>query len=176
MVTVADDLEALYPVDNEAPIPVKGFINGNYGSFNRHWFNVNDGDEIPGSGVIMTTGDDGENTVDMWGANTELGYGVLGHDRTQLASTWTSSVVYGSSDIAPVYPFAENPGMYFQGYVTDTNGNWDANHYLDAGADGSFLTADLANRVYAYNLYYVADTTATAQLIMMYVASTGPGG
>ena len=92
MVTVAADLEALYPVDNDAPIAVKGYVNGNYGSFNRHWLNVNDGDEIPGSGVIRATGDNGEDTVDMWGANSELGYGVLGHDRTQLAQTWTSSV------------------------------------------------------------------------------------
>lgn len=176
MVTVAEATDTLYPVDNNKPIPRKGFVHGNHGEFNRHWLNVTDGDEIPGCGVIRTTGASGEDTVDMWGANTELGYGVLGHDRTQLAATWTSSVVYAATDIAPVYPFAENPGMIFQGYVSDTNGNWNVDHYLDAGAAGSFLTADLANKVYARNLYYVADTDATAQLIMMYVAMGGMGG
>ena len=115
MVTVAEATDQLYPVDNNKPIARKGFVHGNFGEFNRHWLNVTDGDEIPSCGVIRTTGASGEDTVNMWGANSELGYGVLGHDRTQLASTWTSSVVYAATDIAPVYPFAENPGMIFQG-------------------------------------------------------------
>lgn len=175
MVTVATALDELYPVDNDAPIAVKGFVSGNYGSFNRHWFNVNDGDEVPGSGMIQATGASGEDTVDMWGANTELGYGILGYDRTTLAQTWTNSIVYASTDIAPVYPFAENPGMYFQGRNADTDGNNDVNNPYDAGATGYFADGDYANRIYARGLYYVADTTATAQLLMMYVAQ-GMGG
>ena len=176
MVTVATATDELYPVDNDKPIAIKGFVNGNWGSFNRHWLNVNDGDEVPGSGMIRATGTSGEDTVDMWGANTELGYAILGYDRTVLAQTWTSSVVYASSDIAPVYPFNENPGMYFQGVVGDTDGANNADNQYDAGATGFFADADLANRVYANQLYYVADTEAATQLIMLYVAAGGQGG
>lgn len=172
MVTIADDFSDLYPVDTSHAIVYKGFINGNYGNYNRHWLLAADGDEVPGRGVQLHTGADGERTADLWGANDEEGYGVVGWDRSQIS---TQSSTYDTGDAIPVYPFAENPGMIFQGYVADTDGAWNAGNQLDAAASGGFADADLANRVYSYNLYYVADTAAAAQLIVMQQYS-GAGG
>lgn len=173
MVTVATGFASLYPADTSHSIEYKGFISGNYGSYNRHWFKAADGDEKPGHGVINKTGALGEDSVDLWAQHAENGYGIPGWDRTQLA---TIATVYAANDLVPVFPFAENPGMIYQGQVADTEGNWDAPKQIEAGAAGVFETADFAVKIYAYSLYYIADTAASAQLLVMQVATGGHGG
>lgn len=173
MVTVATALDELYPVDLTQNIELRGFINGNYGSYERDWFKASSGNIAPGYGVFLAAGASGEDTCTEWGAAANDGYGVAGWDRAQLALQTTK---HTTADLVPVFGNAENPGMYFQGYCVDTNGNWDANLYLHAGAGGGFLTGDLATKIYANNLYYVADTAAAAQLIVMKVAAGGQGG
>jgi len=177
MVTLAEELNTLYPVDANKPIFLKGFVNGNYGQFNRHWLNTTSANILAGMGLLRATAG-AEHTCTEWGANCEVGYGVAGFDKTQISRDGANkySTAYASADLIPVYPFAENPGAYFQGYVADTNGNWNADHYCDAGATGAFLTADLANKVYSRVLYYIADTAETAQIITMYIAMGGMGG
>lgn len=177
MVTLAEEFETLYPVDPNKQLFLKGFVSGNFGMFNRHWFNTTSANIIAGMGLLRATAG-AEHTVTEWGANCEVGYGVAGWDKAQVARDGANKYhcAYASADLIPVYPFAENPGAIFQGYVSDTNGAWNADHYLDAGATGSFLTADMANKVYARVLYYIADTEETAQLVVMYVAPGGMGG
>ena len=170
MVTVAESLATLYPVNTQGNIEYKGSISGNYGSYNRHWFKAADGDEKPGHGVIHATGAAGEDTVNLWSQNAENGYGVCGWDRTQLA---TIATAHAAADPVPVFPFAENPGMIFQGQVADTNGNWNAGAPIDAGNAGVFETGDYANKIYAFALYYIADTAAAAQLLVL---QAGIGG
>ena len=176
MVTIAEELEDLYPVDADHPIFMKGFVSGNYGMYNRHWLNTTSANIIAGMGLLRATGG-AEHTCTEWGANCEVGYGVAGWDKTQVArdSTNVYHCAYASGDLIPVYPFAENAGAIFQGYVADTNGNWNADAPCDAGAVGTFLTGDLANRIYARVLYYIADTAETAQLVVLYIAQ-GMGG
>jgi len=173
MVTVADSLSELYPVCTERPIEMRGFINGNYGSFNRHWFKAQDGDEAPGMGVIFIAAVNGEDTINAWGAAAENGYGFLGWDKTQLV---TQATCYAAADLAPVFPFAENPGAYFQYYSVDIAADQDAGTPLHAGATGGFLTADYATKVYAACLYFHADTGAVPQRLVGMVASGGHGG
>jgi len=173
MVTVATGFASLYPADTSQNIEMKGFINGNYGSYNRHWFLAPDGDEKPGHGMIKVAGALGEDSINMWAQNAENGYGVGGWDRTQLATIGTA---HTAADLMPVFPFAENPGMIFQGQVADTNGNWDAPAPIDAGGAGVFETGDYANKIYAFSLYYIADTAAAAQLLVMQLATGGHGG
>lgn len=173
MVTVAVDLKTLYPVDLKHNVEYKGFITGNYGSYNRHWFKAADGDELPAHGGILKAGASGEQSIDLWAQHTIEGYGVIGWDRTQLA---TIATVHTAADPVPVFPFAENPGMIFQGHVADTEGNWDANQIIEAGAAGVFETGDAVVKIYANSLIYVADTAAAAQLLVMKVAAGGQGG
>jgi len=173
MVDIAEDDSELYPADTSKRIALKGYVKGNEGNFNVEYYKTTSANIKPGMLLIRATGADGERSVTECGANSELGYGVAEWDKTQVA---TQDTAYASGDLIPVLPLHKNAGMIFQGYVSDTNGNWDADHYLDAGANGSFLTADLANKVYARNLYYVADTAEAAQLIVMYVAPGGMGG
>ena len=171
MVTLAEELNALYPISTKLNIFLKGYMNGNYGEFNRHWFNTTSANICPGMGLLRATGG-AEHTVTEWGQACIVGYGVSGWDRTQLTAQTDN---YASGDLIPVYPFAENSGAIFQGYVADTNGNWAGDGPCDAGATGGFLTGDLANRIYARSLYYIADTTQTAQLVVLYMAQ-GMGG
>jgi hypothetical protein len=176
MVTIAESLATLYPVNTEMPIALKGFVNGNWGNFNRDWFLASSGNIIPGMGLIHATGAAGENTVTEWGAATELGFGIAGWDKTQV--TRASALIhnaYTAADLIPVYPISQNMGMIFQGHCSDTNGNWDADKQLMAAAVGTFATADLATKVYAQNLYYVVDTAEADQLLVMYL-SQGSGG
>ena len=173
MVTVATGLASLYPVNTKGNVEMKGFINGNYGSYNRHWFKAKDGDEKPGHGVIKATGALGEDSVDLWGQHALNGYGVTGWDRTQLT---TIATAHAANDLVPTFPFAENPGMIFQGQVADTAGNWDAPKPIEAGAAGVFETGDAAVKIYALSVYYIADTAAAAQLLVMQVAAGGQGG
>lgn len=176
MVTIAEELNSLYPVNADQPIFMKGFVSGNYGMFNRHWLNTTSANIIAGMGLLRATAG-AEHTCTEWGANCELGYGVAGWDKTQVARDGTDQFhcAYAAADLIPVYPFVENPGAIFQGYVSDTNGAWAGDGPCDAGATGSFLTGDLANRIYARALYYIADTDETAQLVVLYVAQ-GMGG
>ena len=173
MVTVAESLATLYPANTKENIEMKGSISGNYGSYNRHWGKAADGDEKPGHGFIHKTGAAGEDSVDLWAQNTENGVGVLGWDRTQLATIGTA---HAAADPVPYFKFTENPGMIFQGQVADTNGNWNATAPIDAGAAGVFETGDYANKIYTFSLYYIADTAAAAQLLVMQVATGGHGG
>lgn len=173
MVTVATGMASLYPADTSKNIEYKGFINGNYGSFNRHWHKAQDGDEKPGHGVIKIAGALGEDTINLWSANAENGYAFTGWDRTQLA---TIATAHAAADLVPCFPFAENPGAIFQGQVADTNGNWDPEAPIDAGNAGVFETGDYANKIYAFSIYYIADTAASAQLLVMRVAPGGHGG
>lgn len=173
MVTVAEDLSTKYPVNLKHNVEMKGFISGNYGSYNRHWFKAADGDEVPAHGGILKSGASGEQSIDLWAQHAENGYGVIGWDRTQLA---TIATAHAAADPVPVFPFAENPGMIYQGHVADTEGNWDANGPIEAGAAGVFETGDYAVKIYAFSLIYVADTAAAAQLLAMTVAPGGHGG
>lgn len=173
MVTVAEDLAALYPVNTLHNIEMKGSISGNYGSYNRHWFKAADGDEKPGHGGILKAGASGEQSIDLWAQHALNGYGVIGWDRNQLA---TIATAHTTADPVPVFPFGENPGMIYQGQVADTEGNWDANAPIEAGAAGVFETGDYVVKIYAFSLIYVADTAAAAQLLAMKVAPGGQGG
>ena len=173
MVTVAESLATLYPADTKHNIEMKGFISGNYGSYNRHWGKAADGDEKPGHGFIYATGAAGEDTVNLWSQNAENGVGVLGWDRTQLA---TIATAHAAADPVPYFDFAENPGMIFQGQVADTGADWDAIAPIDAGNAGVFETGDYANKIYAFSVYFIADTAAAAQLLVMRVATGGHGG
>lgn len=176
MVTLAEELNTLYPVDVTKQIALKGFVSGNFGMFNRHWLNTTTANIRPGMGLLRATAG-AEHTVTEWGANCEVGYGFAGWDKTQVSIDGVNKkhTAYESGDLIPVYTFAENPGMIFQGYVLDTNGNFDGDHPCDAGANGGFLTGGYENRIYARALYFVADTTETAQLLVLYVAQ-GMGG
>lgn len=173
MVTLAEEFDTLYPVDTSKAVFLKGFVSGNYGMFNRHWFNTTANTIKPGMGLLRATGG-AEHTVTGWANECLVGYGVAGWDKTQTAA---QSTAYATADLIPVYPFAENPGAIFQGYVKDTDGNMNADTDLDAGAvTGSFKrSAAQAFPIYAMCLYYIADTTETAQLVLMYVAQ-GSGG
>lgn len=173
MVTVAESLSTLYPADTSHNIEMRGFISGNYGNYNRHWHKAADGDEKPGHGVIHASGAAGEDTINLWSQHALDGYGVCGWDRTQLA---TIATVHTAADPVPVFPFDENPGMIYQGHVADTNGNWNAKAPIDAGNAGVFETGDYSVKIYAFSLYYIADTAAAAQLLVMRVAPGGQGG
>jgi hypothetical protein len=152
---------------------MRGSQSGNYGSYNRHWGKAADGDEVPGHGFLYKTGAAGEDSVNLWAQNEENGQGVMGWDRTQLV---TIATAHAAADPVPYFLFAENGGMLFQGQVADTNGNWNAGAPIDAGATGTFETGDYANRIYTYSAYYIADTAAAAQLLVMRVAGGGHGG
>lgn len=173
MVTVAQELAALYPVNLLHNIEMKGFISGNYGSYNRHWFKAADGDEKPGHGGILKAGASGGQSIDLWAQHAENGFGLIGWDRTQLALITTA---HTAADPVPVFPFAGNPGMIFQGYTSDTEGNWNANGPIEAGAAGVFETGDYAVKIYAFSLIYVADTADSDQFLVMRVAPGGHGG
>ena len=110
MITLAEELETLYPVDANKEIPLKGFVDGNYGEFNRHWFNTTSANIIAGMGLLRATGG-AEHTVTEWGANCEVGYGFAGWDHTQVKRDGANvyHVAYASADLIPIYPFAENP-------------------------------------------------------------------
>ena len=60
-------------------------------------------------------------------------------------------------------------------YNTGT-GNWNAKAPCDAGNAGVFETGDYANKIYAFSLYYVADTAAAAQRLVLRAAPGGHGG
>ena len=173
MVTVAEALDTLYPADTKHNIEYKGFISGNYGSYNRHWGKAADGDEYPGTGFLYKTAASGEDSVNLWSQNVENGVGVLGWDRTQLT---TIATVHAAADPVPYFIFSENPGMMFQGHVADTGADWDTGAPIDAGNAGVFETGDYANKIYTFSVYFIADTAAAAQLLVMRVATGGHGG
>lgn len=172
MVTIAEEFNILYPADITKPIFLKGFVYGNHGMFNRHWFNTTSANIKPGMGVLRATGG-AEHTVTEWGQHCLVGYGVPGWDRTQIA---TQQTTYAQYDLIPVYPFAGNPGAIFQAYWTDSAAAISADAPADAGASGVFETADEAYPVHARMLYYIGDTGANYdKCLVMYIAQ-GSGG
>lgn len=173
MVTVAEILSTKYPVSLTKPIETKGFISGNYGSFQRDWFKASSANIIPGMGVFIAAATGGDATVTEWGANAENGYGFVGFDKTQLATQITA---YAAADLCPVFGFSENSGAYFQGRTTDTTADWDAGQGCDAAAGGFFDMGDYANKIYSQVLYFVTDTATVDVNVMMKVASGGHGG
>jgi len=173
MVTVAELLSTKYPVSATKPIEVKGFISGNYGSFQRDWFKASSGNILPGMGVFIAAAVGGDATVTEWGANCENGYGFVGYDKTQLI---TQTTAYTAADLVPVFGFSENPGAYFQGRTTDTTADWDGGQGCDAAAGGFFDMGDYDNKIYASVLYFVADTATVDTNVMLKVASGGHGG
>ena len=96
-----------------------------------------------------------EHTVTEWAQHCIVGYGVAGWDRAQLIAQTND---YGSTDLIPVYPFAENAGAIFQGNVEDSGGNVDADLAFDAGGVGVFEPAGADFVDYASLLYFVTDT------------------
>lgn len=169
MVTVAEDLEALYPVDNWRSIVLKGYVNGNWGNFYRSWDKTSSANIKPGMGLIHATGDNGEDTITEWAANSSNGIGVAGWDKTQVS---TQQTAYASADLAPYFLFHRNRGMVFQGYVDDSTANLNADYRMKANTTGEFLmqaTSGTQYRTYAQMLYYNADTGASyANLLVMY--------
>lgn len=157
MVTLAEEFVTLYPISKKQDIFLKGFMNGNYGEFNRHWFNTTSGNVCPGMGLLRAAAG-AEHTVTEWAQHCIVGYGVAGWDRAQLVAQTDD---YGSADLIPVYPFAENAGAIFQGNVEDSGGNVDADLAFDAGAVGVFETAGADYVDYASLLYFVTDTNAS---------------
>lgn len=172
MVTLADTIQDRITVDTSKHIGRKGFINGNWGEFYVVWKKVASGDAMyPGEPVIRSSGDGGGDEIADATANHELGYGVVEWDPNQIANAATE---YSAGDLVPVLPWHGNPGMIFQGWVLDTNGNKAADTGYDYGNAG-FDVADYANRMYAQQMYYVADTDATPQHLILY-AIGGHGG
>ena len=156
MVTLAEELATLYPISTTKPIFLKGFMNGNYGEFNRHWFNTTSANICPGMGLLRATAG-AEHTVTEWGQHCVVGYGVAGWDRSQLVAQTDD---YASGNLIPVYPFRENAGAYFQGNVEDSGANVNADLNFNAGAVGVFETSGSDFVDYARLLYYVLDTGA----------------
>ena len=156
MVTLAEEFVTLYKISKTKPIFLKGFMNGNYGEFNRHWFNTTSANICPGMGLLRATAG-AEHTVTEWGQACIVGYGVSGWDRSQLVAQTDD---YASGDLIPVYPFAENAGAIFQGNVEDSGANVDADLAFDAGAVGVFEPSGADFVDYASLLYYNADTGA----------------
>jgi len=157
MVTLAEELDTLYPIDTSKMIFLKGYVNGNYGEFNRHWLNTTSANICPGMGLLRATSG-AEHTCTEWAQHCVVGYGVAGWDRTQLAAQTNN---YASADLIPVYPFRSNPGAIFQGNVEDNGGNCDADTVFDAGAVGVFEPSGFDFVDYAQLLYYNADTGAS---------------
>lgn len=169
MVTLAEELSTLYPVDNNKPIFLKGFISGNYGEFNRHWLNTTSANIKPGMGLLRATAG-AEHTCTEWAQHCILGYGVSGFDKSQVK---TQQTAYGSGDLIPVYPFNSNPGAYFQGYITDSAAIVDADAIFDAGAVGVFEGSGADFRDYAALLYYNADTGAAYDNVLVFYVLLG---
>ena len=170
MVTLAEELETLYPVDNNKPIFLKGFVHGNYGEFNRHWLNTTSANIKPGMGLLRATGG-AEHTCTEWAQHCVVGYGVSGWDKSQIT---TQQTPYASGDLIPVYPFISNPGAYFQGYLTDSTAAVEPDAMWDAGGAGVFEPSAADVREYAGSLYYNADTAASYDnVLVMYVLVLG---
>lgn len=173
MVDVKQGIATRFPVNLRTHIGLKGYINGNYGEFTIEWLKVAAADaQAPGEPIIRTTTVGGEDfSVDAVG-NDELGYGVVEMDKNQIDIITDE---YAAGDLIPILPWHSNSGMIFQGWVLDTDGDKGPDHYYDYGAVG-FSIADLANKVYAQQLYFVADTGAVPQHLVLYASVGGPGG
>ena len=173
MVNLREIQSTRYTVSANKHILMKGYVNGNWGEGNIDWLIVASGDaQQPGEPIIRTTTVGGEAYAVDCTANSELGYGVVEWDPNQIA---TADTEYAAGDLIPVLPFHANRGMIFQGEVDDTNGNKGPDTVLDAG-NACFTIADYANRSYSALLYFVADTDATQQKLIMYESAGGFGG
>ena len=173
MVLLKEGMATRYAVNLRTHIGLKGYINGNYGEFSVNWLKVTSGDaQAPGEPIIRTATVGGEDeSVDAVG-NDEVGYGVVELDRNQLNIITDE---YAAGDLIPILPWHSNAGMVFQGWVLDTNGDTGPDVQYDMGAVG-FAVADMANRVYACQMYFVADTGASPQHLVLYALLSGQGG
>lgn len=164
MVTLAEEFETLYPISIKQDIALKGYMNGNYGEFNRHWFNTTSANITPGMGVLRAVAG-AEHTVTEWAQACIVGYGFVGWDRAQITLQTTP---YAQYDLIPVYPFASNAGAIFQGQTEDNGGNTDADLAFDAGTAGVFEPSGSDFVDYASLLYYVTDTGAAYDENLVY--------
>ena len=174
MVTIASTEATKYVVDTGKHIGMKGLINGNWGEFFVVWLYTTSANIYPGSPLIRGVGgaaSDADKATET-GANSEVSFGVPEWDPNQTANAATK---YASGDLIPVLPFAQNPGMIFQGWVLDTNGNKNPDVLYEAGVAG-FDVGDMAVKVYAAQWNYVADTGAVAQHLILYSLTGGHGG
>lgn len=177
MVDIVGSYSTMFQVDLYEYIRRMGFINGNKGKF-EIWEGITDSANIyPGMPLLRgTTGAaaDGDHVVET-GANAEVAFAIAEVDWEQLAKSSSLAQKYDSGDLIPILPMPFNPGMIFQGWVLDTDGNKNPDTQYDAGA-GGFAIADLANKAYAGQLNYVADIDETEQHLMLYLLSGGHGG
>ncbi len=173
MVTLADAQATRFAVNLRKHILLKGYVNGNWGEGNIEWLKVATGDaQAPGEPIKRTTTVGGEDIAVDTEANDELAYGVVEWDPNQTTGI---TVEYAAGDLEPVLPFHSNLGMIFQGWVLDTDGDKGPDTVYDAGAVG-FAIADYANRSYAAQKYFVADTGGTPQHLVLYALAGGFGG
>ena len=173
MVLLKEGIATRFAVNLRTHIGLKGYINGNYGEFTINWLKVASGDaQAPGEPIIRTTTVGGEDfSVDAVG-NDELGYGVVELDKNQINIITDE---YAAGDLIPVLPWHGNAGFVFQGWVLDTDGDKGPDAQYDMGAVG-FSPADLANKVYAQQMYFLADTGGTPAHQVLYASIHGTGG
>jgi len=174
MVTIASTEATKYTVDIQKHVLLKGLINGNWGEGFIVWLETTTANILPGSLVIRgVVGNAADSSLCTESAgNSEVVFGTPELDPNQITILTDT---YDSGDLIPVLPYAQNPGMIHQGYVLDTNGNKNPDTQYDAGAIG-FDVADFANKGYAAQWNYVADTAAAAQHLIMYLLTGGHGG
>ena len=169
MVDVKQGIATRFVINLRTHIGLKGYINGNYGEFTVGWLKVEASDaQTPGEPIIRTTTVGGEDIAVDAAGNDELGYGVVELDKNQIDDI---TVSYAAEDLIPVLPWHSNKGMIFQGWVLDTDGDKGPDTLLDYGAVG-FAIADMANRVYAALMYFVADTNSTPKHLVLYEFSS----
>lgn len=174
MVDIAEGIIGRFSVNLTDLIRILGFINGNKGKFEVWQGYTTSANVLPGIPLIRGTGgaaSDASKCTET-GANSEVAFSIAEADREQVD---LNSDTYASGDLIPILPMMANPGMIFQGWVLDTDGNKNPDTVYDAGANG-FAIADYANKCYAAQMYYVADTNATAQHLILYLLTGGAGG
>ena len=173
MVDLKEGIATRFVVNLRTHIGLKGYINGNYGEFSIAWLKVTSGDaQAPGEPIIRTATVGGEDESVDTTATTEICYGVVELDKNQI-NVITDE--YDAGDLIPILPWHSNAGMVFQGWVLDTNGDKGPDVAYEIGAVG-FAVADHATKQYAQQMYFVADTGATPQHLVLYASLSGAGG
>ena len=173
MVLLKEGIATRFAVNLRTHIGLKGYINGNYGEFSIAWLKVAAGDaQAPGEPILRTATVGGEDeSVDSTGA-TEICFGVVELDKNQINIITDE---YAAGDLIPILPWHSNAGMVFQGWVLDTNGDKGPDVNYTDGAVG-FSVADHSVKQYAQQMYFVADTGAVPQHLVLYAALSGAGG
>ena len=173
MVLLKQGMATRYAVNLRTHIGLKGYINGNYGEFSINWLRVASGDaQAPGEPIIRTATVGGEDYSVDSAATSEIGYGVVELDKNQLDIITDE---YAADDLIPILPWHSNAGMVFQGWVLDTAGDKGPDVAYEYGAVG-FAVADHATKQYAQQMYFIADTGATPQHLVLYASLSGAGG